>query len=171
MDKFVFMKDWFDAEMQDENNQTTEQEMAYILFAAAKFAFTGEKINLGEVFGKEFKGLNRSMPNIYTQMEKIEKYNEKFQGVNQKYNDEEVKALAAQGMTQKEICGQLGYDVSKSKSLSSNRGYKEGRKLFLESGKKEKESIVQNSDSCDSSVKNCQITSISNKKMADPFGF
>lgn len=170
-DRFTFMKDQFDAEMEDENNQTTEQEMAYILFAAAKFAFTGEKINIGEVFGKEFKGLNRSMPNIYTQIEKIINYGEKFQGANQKYNDEEVKALAAQGLTQKEICEQLGYDASKSKSLSSNKGYKEGRQLFLERKRLENESLGQNSDSCDSSSKNCQKTVNSSEKIATSFNF
>lgn len=162
MDKFTFLKRWFDAEMQDENNQTTEQEMAYILFAAAKYAFEGEKINMGEVFGKDFRGLNRSMPNIYSQMDNIKIWTENNQNVNQKYDNESIKKLAEEGLTQKAICEKLGYDINKSKSLSSNAGYRAGRQIFLERKKKEKESLGQNSDS---SVENCQKTSKNEEKI------
>lgn len=148
-DKLTFMKKWFEAEMNDEYNDTTEQEMAYILYAAAKYAFYEEKINMGEVFGNEFKSLNRAMPNIYSQMENIKEYGDSNGKKNQKYDNEAVKELAAAGFTQKEICEKLGYDISKSKSLSSNRGYKEGAAIY-------KERISQNGKENDSSSKNCQ---------------
>ena len=166
MDKLVFMKRWYDAEMNDENNDTTPQEMAYILYAAAVFAFTGEKINIGDVFGKEFKGLNRSMPNIYSQIVSMKDWEDTHTQANQKYDNEKIKELAIQGFTQKEICEKLGYDVEKSKSLSSNKGYREGRQILQ---KKQKEgNIGNNSDSCESSVENCQKTS---EKIATSFNF
>ena len=76
MDKMIFMRDWYESIMNDEYIETTEQEMSYILYAAMQYCFTGEKINLGEVFGSEFRGLNRSMPNIYSQIDKIMSYKE-----------------------------------------------------------------------------------------------
>ena len=97
MDKMIFMRDWYESIINDEYIETTEQEMSYILYAAMQYCFTGEKINLGEVFGNEFRGLNRSMPNIYSQIDKIMSYNEKQGKKNQKYDNDAIEALAAQG--------------------------------------------------------------------------
>lgn len=166
MDKLIFMKKWYDAIMNDKIVETTPQEMAYILYAAAKYAFEGEKINFGSEFGPEFKGLGRAMPNIYSQMESIKEYGEKFQGVNQKYNDDEVRELASRGMTQKEICEELGYDSAKSKSLSSNKGYKEGRKMYLENKKLENDSFGKNSDSSLTEVERIAKTSEKKQEIA-----
>jgi hypothetical protein len=141
-DKMIFQKSWYDAIMADEYLETTEQEMAYILYAAMIYSFDGTRINLGEVFGAEFKGLNRSMPNIYQQIDGIKNWGEKNQQKNQKYDNEAIKELAAMGYTQKQICIELGYDVAKAKSLSSNPGYKEGRAIWLAKLAKEKESSV-----------------------------
>lgn len=149
MDKMIFMKDWYESIMSDEYIETTEQEMSYILYAAMQYWFTGEKINLGTVFGNEFKGLNRSMPTIYSQIDKMAEYIDKQGKKNQKYDNDAVEELAAQGMSQKEICRALGYDESKSNSLSSNAGYKRGRDRFLN----EKSSSVQNDIAVDSSKK------------------
>lgn len=159
MDKMIFMKDWYESIISDEYVETTEQEMSYILYAAMQYCFTGEKINLGDVFGSEFRGLNRSMPNIYSQIDKIMTYNEKQGKRNQKYDNDAVEALAAQGYSQKEICRELGYDESKSNSLSSNAGYKRGRERFLN----EKNSSVKNDIAVDSSVKNKENCDSSNK--------
>ena len=73
--------------------------------------------------------------------------------------------MAAQGFTQVSICQQLGYDVSKSKSLSSNPGYKAGRELW-----KEKASNSTAVESCDSSDKNEQ-ENVKNSTAVNSFGF
>ena len=130
MDKLTFMKQWWDAILKDDALDMTPQDMACILYAAACYAFNGEKIKIGEVFGNEYRGLNMAMPNIYSQMDNIKEYGEKNKIKNQKYDNEAIKELAAQGLTQREICLELGYDVSKCKSLSSNQGYKDGRDIF-----------------------------------------
>ena len=132
-DSMIFQKAWFESIADDELLETSPQEMAYILYAAARYCYYDEKINMGEVFGNEFKSLNRDMPNIYTQIDKIANYGSTFgngKSGNQKYDSEKIEELARQGMTQKEICEELGYDVSKSRSLSSNAGYKRGRAAF-----------------------------------------
>ena len=134
-DKMIFTKQWYNAIMEDEYIQTTEQEMAYILYAAMQYSFTGEKIDLGVVFGNEFKGLNRSMPNIYSQIDNIMAHGVAAGKQNQTYDNDAIEELAAKGMTQKAICAELGYDVSKSKSLSSNPGYKKGRERYLQNKK------------------------------------
>lgn len=156
--KLTFMKQWYDALAEDQNLDLTEQDLAYILYAAARYAFADEKINIGEVFGKEFKGLNIAMPNIYSQMDNIKEFGERNKGVNQRYDNEKVKELAALGYTQKEVCLELGYDVDKSKSLSSNKGWKEGRALFEQGGSRIEDSSViklsKNSENCQKTVKN-----------------
>ena len=135
--KMVFLQSWYDAIMSDEYLETTDQEMAYILYAAMLYSFNGEKTNLGAVFGPEFKGLNRAMPNIYSQIDNIQEYGDKNGAKNQKYNNDKIRELAAQGLTQKEICIQLGYDVNKCRSLSSNKGYIEGRSEYISQKKSE----------------------------------
>lgn len=131
--KLTFMKNWYDAIIEDEYVETSPQEMAYILYAAANYAFFGERIDIGKIFGENFKGLNRSMPTIYSQIDNIKEFGERNQGKNQKYDNDKVRELAAMGLTQKDICKELGYDVDKSKSLSSNKGYKEGVALYKKS--------------------------------------
>lgn len=158
-DKMIFQKDWYEGIVNNEYVETTEQEMAYILYAAMRYCFYDETIDLGETFGKEFKGLNRDMSNIYTQINKIKNWSENMSSKNQKYDDPRIKELAAKGYTQKQICIELGYDESKSKSLSSAALYKEGRAIFLASKK----------TGNDSSVKNCQ--ELSTTEVASPFNF
>lgn len=136
MDKVVFQKAWYDAIMEDSFNEFSSQEIAYILYAAAMYSFFGKKVNLGEEFGEEFKHLNIAMPNIYSQIDNIVDYGVAQGQRNQKYNNEAIRELASQGLTQKEICLKLGYDVSKSKALSSNVGYKEGRAIYLKKERK-----------------------------------
>ena len=74
-DTFKFQKDWYEVIMNDQYVKTSPQEMAYILYAAMQYAFNdGKPIDLGEVFGSQYGGLNRAMPNIYGQMDKIKNY-------------------------------------------------------------------------------------------------
>lgn len=134
-DKLTFMKTWYDSVKGDKFNATTDQEMAYVLFAAYQYAVTGTPIDLGDVFGPEFRGLNRCMPNIYDQMDRIDNWGRENSGKNQKYDPDAIYRLAKLGRTQKEICEELGYDVSKYRSISSNKGWlrakaEEGTEIF-----------------------------------------
>jgi hypothetical protein len=147
MDKMIFQKDWYEGIVNNEYVETTEQEMAYILYAAMRYCFYDETTDLGEVFGKEFKGLNRDMSNIYTQIDKIKNWSEDLGKKNQKYDDPRIEELAAEGLTQKEICLELGYDPSKSKSLSSVAYYTKGRARYLEKKKLEKDSSSKSVES------------------------
>lgn len=132
-DNIIFLKEWYEELINDEFAPLTAEEFSYILYAATMYSWNGEKTNFEETFGR--KDLNRMMAPYYAQIDKIVNYRDKSKVVkegNQSYDDEAIKALAAQGVTQRKICQTLGYDETKSRSLSSNRGYKEGRKLYLE---------------------------------------
>lgn len=129
----VFLEKWKNELMEDEFSPLNEEEVAYIIYAAAIYCWTGEKTNFEEVFDRV--DLNRVMAPYYTQIDNIANYKVSM-GVNpargkQAYDSEAIRELAAQGLSQKEICKRLGYDESKSRSLSSNRGYREGREQYL----------------------------------------
>ena len=158
-DRMIFKKDWYEGIVNNQYVKTSDEEMAYILYAAMRYCFYDETTDLGEKFGKEFSGLNRDMSNIYTQIDKIKNWGEEMSQKNQKYDDPRIKELAAKGYTQKQICIELGYDPAKSKSLSSVELYKEGRAIYLASKKTES----------DSSVKNCQNLTVTEN--ASPFNF
>ena len=121
-DTFKFQKDWYEAIVNDKYVKTSPQEMAYILYAAMQYAFNdGEPIDLGEVFGAEFGGLNRSMANIYGQMDRIRNYEKgKKEGA---YDNDAIYELRMEGKKGKEICQILGIPLSKEKSLSSTKGW------------------------------------------------
>lgn len=149
-DRIVFSKEWFkELQQGDDFVETTPQEIAYILYAAAIYSFTGEKTNLAETFGPEYKELNRTMSGYYGQIRRIIDSGDNQKNKNQKYNDDAITELVLKGYTQVQICQELGYDISKSKSLSSNPGYKKGRELL-------KASKTQKSTAVDSSSENCQ---------------
>ena len=122
------MKKWFDDIWNDPNEETTEQEMAYIMYATLMYGFYGEKINIGEVFGAEFKGLNRSMPNIYGQIDNIKDYAENAGAAASKYDSDAIKELRLKGLTAKEVCAELGYPEEKARSITSNKGWVEAGK-------------------------------------------
>lgn len=148
-DKMIFQKDWYESMVNNQYVKTTEQEVSYMLYAAMRYCFYDEVVDLGAVFGPEFAGLNRDMSQIYPQIDKIKNWGDNMGAKNQKYDNPRIKELAAKGLTQKQICAELGYDTEKSKSLSSSTLYKEGRAIYLNSKKTEN----------DSSVKNCQLQS------------
>ena len=152
-DTFKFQKDWYEAIANDKYVSTTPQEMAYILYAAMQYAFNdGNPIDLGEVFGKEFGGLNRSMPNIYGQMDRIRNY-EKGKS-SDTYDHEAIYRLRMEGKKGKEICQILGYPLEKERSLSSTKGWKKAAKDKAEG------ITLKDTEICTESVKNTDITEI-----------
>ena len=141
-DTFKFQKDWYEDIVNNPFIKTSPQEMAYILYAAMQYAFNdGEPIDLGEVFGAEFKGLNRDMPNIYGQMDKIKNYQNNKN--KEKYDSEAIYKLRKEGKTGKEICKILGYPLECEKNLSSTKGWVKA-KLEL---KKNTEICTENTES------------------------
>ena len=127
----VFLEQWKDELMNDEFCPLSDEEMAYVLYAAAMYSWTGQKTNFKDTFNRA--DLNRVMAPYYAQIDNILKYREGMrQNIKsrQTLDKEAIKDLASRGFTQKQICAELGYDEDKYKSISSNPGWKEGRRLF-----------------------------------------
>lgn len=155
----VFLEQWKDELMNDEFAPLTEQEVAYLVYAAAIYCWRGEKTDFEAVFNRP--DLNRVMASYYFQIDNIVNYKDNMKKVTegkQTFDNEAIKELAAQGISQKEICRRLGYDEARSRSLSSNRGYREGRAIFmaipkslcqnkLEMTQNESESVISESES------------------------
>lgn len=135
--KVTLKPKWFEDVENDPNFELNKQEMAYITYAAAQYGFYQEKINIGEIFGKEFAQLNFIMPNIYGQIDNIKNY-DPTNGGTIKYNADAIKECRLKGLTAKEICTELGYPIDKAGSLTSNKGW-------IEAGKILKEKSAQNS--------------------------
>lgn len=149
-DTFKFQKDWYEAILNDKYVKTTPQEMAYIVYAAMQYAFNdGQPIDLGETFGEQFRGLNRSMPNIYDQINRIRNY-EKNKN-EEKYDNDAIYKLRMEGKTGKEICQILGYPLERERSLSSTKGWKKAR-----------EDKKKNTEICKTSVKSIEKIQIQN---------
>ena len=153
--KVVLKPKWFEDVENDPNFELNKQEMAYITYAASQYGFYQEKINLGEVFGKEFARLNFIMPNIYGQIDNIKNY-DPSDGGNIKYDAEAIKECRLKGMTAKEICKELGYPEDKSKSLTSNKGWIEAGKILKE------KSVQSKTESTESVQKEKKVVSIKN---------
>ena len=133
MGKVTLKSDWFDAIREDETlGGISEEQMAYIIYAATMYGFTGEKVNIGNVFGKEFAVLNFCMTNIYSQIDRIKVYSEEQGKVNEKYDADAIKELKINNpqMTAKEICRELGYPESKAKSITTNKGWLEAQSMI-----------------------------------------
>jgi hypothetical protein len=136
--------------------------MAYIVYAAMQYAFNdGQPIDLGETFGEQFRGLNRSMPNIYDQINRIRNY-EKNKN-EEKYDNDAIYQLRMEGKTGKEICQILGYPLERERSLSSTKGWKrarEDKKKNTEICKTSVNSIekiqIQNTESVQNNTENIQ---------------
>ena len=155
----VFLEQWKDELMNDEFAPLTEQEVAYLVYAAAIYCWSGEKTDFEAVFNRP--DLNRVMASYYFQIDNIVNYKDNMKKVTegkQTFDNEAIKELAAQGISQKEICRRLGYDEARSRSLSSNRGYREGRAIFMaipkslcqnksEMTQNESESVISESES------------------------
>jgi len=126
-DKMTFMAKWLEDIRADENLDISEQELAYITYAAVIYGISSEKLNIGETFGNEFRFLNMAMPNIYGQIDNIQSYNPNRKS---EYDAEAIKELRLAGKTARQICEELGYDVDKANSLTSNRGWREAGQIL-----------------------------------------
>lgn len=125
-----FSEEWY-KELTDKNNflNLTEEEVCLVIAAVCIYGIAGMRLDLSN-FNAGSDKLNGIANGYYGQVDRI--LNRKVSGKNKKYDDEAIEKLAREGKSQTEICKALGYDVSKSKSLSSNKGYKKGRRDFLE---------------------------------------
>lgn len=131
-EKMTVMAKWFADVREDPYLELTEQDMAYIMYATIQYGLTGEKTNFGEIFGDGYRALSMAMPNIYGQIDNIQHYNEGVGTV--KYDKDAIKELSSQGMTAKQVCEALGYPLDKAKSITSNKGWIEGRKMWKANG-------------------------------------
>ena len=161
-DKMTVMKKWIDDIRKDDNLEVTEQELAYIMYAAITFGLEGEKVNIGEVFGKEFKHLNFAMSNIYGQIENIQNYGEEMKASVLKYDADKIYELRLEGYTAKEICRELGYGEDKANNITSNKGWKLAGEELRKSG-------VQKSGKSGFSVQ--KVTQIDTESEGVVFGF
>lgn len=141
-DKVTVMKKWIDDIRNDENLAgVTEQELAYIIYAAVMYGLEDEKINISGLFGAEFKHLNWAMSNIWGQIDNIQGYNKNQGDINIKYDKEAIKNLRLEGYTAKQICEKLNYPLEKARSITSNKGWIEAGEIL-----RKKTESVQNSD-------------------------
>lgn len=143
--KAVIMESWVDNIMNDPYVETSSVEMGCILYAAVRYWYTGEKEDIGELCGEEYRGLNRSMSNIYSQIDKMRPYIEGGVKKSTVYDHDRIRELRLEGKTGREICSILGLDASKEKSLSTTRGWKEAKAILESHGPKNTES-VQNTE-------------------------
>ena len=123
-DKMTIMKNWIDGIRNDENIDLTEQQMAYIIYAMVTYGLEGTKVNIGTVFGEEFKHLNLAMSSIYTHIDNIQNYAEEKKTSVLKYDANRIYELRLEGYTAKEICIMEGYGEDKANNITSNKGWK-----------------------------------------------
>jgi len=140
-DKAIIMKDWIDKIIDDPYVETSPLEVGCILYAACQYWWTGQMTNIGEVFGNEYTSLNRSMANIYGQIDRVSNFKKEESQANIKYDAEQIRDLRLEGHTAKEICEILGYPVEKAKSLSSNKGWIEASKILKQKNTENTESV------------------------------
>ena len=161
----VFLEQWKDDLLNDEFAPLSEEEIAYLIYAAATYCWSGEKTDFNEVFNRP--DLNRVMAPYYTQIDNIVNYKDNMKKVTegkQTFDNDAIKELAAQGVSQKEICRRLGYDEARSRSLSSNRGYREGRAIFMSTPKMLSQNQSEKSESVSSESESQSVESESKKK-------
>jgi hypothetical protein len=165
--KVTLMEKWFDDIRNDENLvNLTEQDIAYIMYAAANYGFTGQKTDIGAVFGSEFRGLNFAMSNIYGQIDRISGYGNKMSnGRKVKYDSEAIKNLRlTKHCTAVQICDELGYDRECAKSILSNKGWVEAGKILAEQKAKE---IQKSTDSIQITTEKIQKSTENLQKSTD----
>ena len=124
------VKEWIKEVEDDEFCNTTNVEIGCICYAIFRYIWNDEKTNMTEFFGEEYTHLNRNMSNIYKQIDRIKGFKNNETNTNVKYDAEKIKELRLQGLNTKEICEKLGYPVEKSRSLTSNKGWKEAGEIL-----------------------------------------
>lgn len=53
----IFLKDWYE-QLKSNPFNLSEQEIAYVLYIAAYYCFTGESLDIVDVFGEEYRHLS-----------------------------------------------------------------------------------------------------------------
>ena len=121
MSKVLIMDEWIKDLQEDPKlgRALNDEGVACILYGLYKYNVTGEKVDLGGIFGGSYSVLNFVMPGLYTQIDKMKGLN-KGEKKSGKYDNEAIKELAMRGYGPKAICEELGYDLSLAKSLASN---------------------------------------------------
>ena len=137
------VKTWIEEIENDQYLNMSKVEISYITYATCRYIWYNEKTNMSEFFGEEYKNLNLAMSNIYSQVDKIKNYRKDDVENNIKYDSEKIKELRLKGYTAKEICVELGYPESKSKSLTSNKGWKEANIELKQKSQTENTDSVQ----------------------------
>ena len=139
MSKILIMDEWIKALQEDKNlgGSLNAEGIACILYGLYEYNVSGERPDLGAIFGGNYGILNFAMPGLYTQIDKMK-------GINRgqktsKYDNEAIQELASLGFGPKDICERLGIDPSKAKSLASNKGYKAGRAIYKGQEQEDKE--------------------------------
>lgn len=131
MNKVTIMEDWIKSLENDPiiGSSINETAVSMILYGLYQYGTTGEKVDLGAVFGQQFAVYNYALLGLYPQVDKMQKFS---RGVHKggKYDDEAIRELASKGLGPKAICIKLGYDPVAAKSISSNKGYKDGREEY-----------------------------------------
>ncbi len=116
--KVVLLKDWVDSL----NKELSPDDAAKVIYAIVNYSLYGTKLDM--------KSLNALAESYYTQIDKIlKRYPNGVGGRREKYDSEKIKVLASQGMNLQDICKELGIEFSRG--IYSNRGYKEGREIYL----------------------------------------
>jgi hypothetical protein len=129
--KVTIMADWIKSLIDDSKVGAGMNEtcVAYVLYGVFQYGVYGEKVDLGATFGQQFGVLNYVLSTLYPQIDKMQNFS-KGEHKGGKYDNDAIKELAMQGLGPKAICEQLGYDPAIAKSISTNRGYKEGKEIF-----------------------------------------
>lgn len=157
-EKMTIMKNWIDGIREDENIDLTEQQIAYIIYAMVTYGLDGTKVNIGNVFGEEFKHLNLAMSNIYTHIDNIQNYKEEKKASVLKYDADRIYELRLEGYTAKEICIMEGYGEDKANNITSNKGWKlAGEELKKRRVQKSGNSVKFVSESVQNNTDNTQI--------------
>ena len=146
------VKQWLEDIENDQYCETTPVEMGCICYDTFRYIWNNEKTNMADFFGKEFAPLNRSMSNIYSQVDRIKNFRSNETNTNIKYDAEKIKELRLQGLNSKEICEKLGYPADKSRSLTSNRGWIEAGKILKDRKCTENTEFVQKSVKSDAEI-------------------
>ena len=68
----IFLEKWYEDLINDEFSPLSAEEVAYIMYAAAVYEWTGEKTNFAETFDRG--DLNRVMAGFYPQIDSIRNY-------------------------------------------------------------------------------------------------
>ena len=116
--KIVLLPEWVSTIKQT----LTQDDAAKVIQAIIYYSLYDEKIEIGDA-------LKPVAAPYFDQIDKILKKYPNGGGRRDKYDNDAIAKLAAQGKSVKEICEELG--VEYSRGIYSTRGYKDGRAKWL----------------------------------------